>query len=489
MRCWTLLLLGFSLCFGCGQKNSTTAVPAVVEDVDCVAEVNREAAKAAPAEQNAVVRLLEVIGPNPGGKELPPEYLNWLGVELPVEKGDRWQSAEAFFPKEWEADKDGLRAGLRQRESRPWKAKDHPQHAEWLTSNAKAFDRLTLAAESPTYYQPVVPARLKGGTDSLLSSPLPIVTPAREMAFAMVSRAMLHAGEGRVEEAWGDVRTVYQLGLLFTRGLTVLEYIVGQSLVRSATEAGQQLLALGNPTTSAAAGRFRELIAAEIPTPASHMEHWKVTCRDVVQHFRQYGHAYLDWLSNDGGEDAMPSTPRADERKKLDVLDWAVVLKPSADNADALARAFKLATFAQRQQAIEEVDLLVAKRKHQLRDGLEYEKADGLSERCGTLLLGLLTPASRNLNRAHGEAEQRHRNLLVAFALAAHHADTGRYPERLSDLAPNYLKDIPCDLFSEKPLVYARTEDSYGFYSVGVNGEDDGGEGDDVAVRMPRAKK
>ncbi len=219
------------------------------------------------------------------------------------------------------------------------------------------------------------------------------------------------------------------------------------------------------------------------------MEHWKVTCRDVVQHFRQYGHAYLDWLSNDGGEDAMPSTPRADERKKLDVLDWAVVLKPSADNADALARAFKLATFAQRQQAIEEVDLLVAKRKHQLRDGLEYEKADGLSERCGTLLLGLLTPASRNLNRAHGEAEQRHRNLLVAFALAAHHADTGRYPERLSDLAPNYLKDIPCDLFSEKPLVYARTEDSYGFYSVGVNGEDDGGEGDDVAVRMPRAKK
>ena len=62
-------------------------------------------------------------------------------------------------------------------------------------------------------------------------------------------------------------------------------------------------------------------------------------------------------------------------------------------------------------------------------------------------------------------------------------------------LAPKYLKEIPGDIFSGKALIYRITEDGYLLYSVGVNGQDEGGRsfedvppGDDLAVRMPLPK-
>ena len=51
---------------------------------------------------------------------------------------------------------------------------------------------------------------------------------------------------------------------------------------------------------------------------------------------------------------------------------------------------------------------------------------------------------------------------------------------------------MPDDLFSGKPLVYRPDDKGYLLYSVGVNGQDDGGRwmdddppGDDLRVRMP----
>ncbi len=71
-------------------------------------------------------------------------------------------------------------------------------------------------------------------------------------------------------------------------------------------------------------------------------------------------------------------------------------------------------------------------------------------------------------------------------------ATTAHYPAKLDDLAPKYLAAVPDDLFSGKPLVYRPTSKGYLFYSVGVNGKDEGGRsrdddppGDDLPVAMP----
>ena len=62
----------------------------------------------------------------------------------------------------------------------------------------------------------------------------------------------------------------------------------------------------------------------------------------------------------------------------------------------------------------------------------------------------------------------------------------------MDELAPTYLKKIPDDLFSEKPLIYRPEDKGYLLYSVGINGMDEDGRGygdeprgDDLSVRMP----
>jgi hypothetical protein len=113
-------------------------------------------------------------------------------------------------------------------------------------------------------------------------------------------------------------------------------------------------------------------------------------------------------------------------------------------------------------------------------------------EGVGDSLLGFVMPAGRYVMSGQDRFEQVQHNLHVAFALAAYRVEHGRYPEKLDALAPRYLATVPGDLCSGKALIYRSTENSYLFYSVGVNGKDDGGRGydddppgDDLPVRMP----
>ena len=91
--------------------------------------------------------------------------------------------------------------------------------------------------------------------------------------------------------------------------------------------------------------------------------------------------------------------------------------------------------------------------------------------------------------------QQAQDNLHLAFALAWYQRDHGRYPKKLDELAPKYVRAIPGDVFSGKPLIYRPNEKGYLLYSVGYNGKDDGGRsydddppGDDLVVRMPLPK-
>lgn len=51
----------------------------------------------------------------------------------------------------------------------------------------------------------------------------------------------------------------------------------------------------------------------------------------------------------------------------------------------------------------------------------------------------------------------------------------GRYPERLDELVPGLLKEVPIDPFTGKPLVYRREGEGFIVYSLGSNEKDDGG--------------
>jgi hypothetical protein len=95
----------------------------------------------------------------------------------------------------------------------------------------------------------------------------------------------------------------------------------------------------------------------------------------------------------------------------------------------------------------------------------------------GNLLLEMFTPALWSVykvtyrNKVHVEAT------LTSIAILRYKQDTGSCPEKLQELVnAGYLKELPIDPFSDRPLVYRRTDDGFLLYSVGLNLKDDGGE-------------
>jgi hypothetical protein len=98
-------------------------------------------------------------------------------------------------------------------------------------------------------------------------------------------------------------------------------------------------------------------------------------------------------------------------------------------------------------------------------------------KRARYLPVSILMPALGSVNRA----AYRHKMLVDAsitiIAVIRFKQSAGSYPENLGELvAAGYLKKISSDPFSDKPLVYKKTDGSFVLYSIGFNFKDDGGQ-------------
>ena len=66
--------------------------------------------------------------------------------------------------------------------------------------------------------------------------------------------------------------------------------------------------------------------------------------------------------------------------------------------------------------------------------------------------------------------------LITTLSIMRYHNEKNDYPETLSQLImAGYLKELPKDPFSNKPLVYKRTQQGFTLYSLGSDFADDGG--------------
>lgn len=88
----------------------------------------------------------------------------------------------------------------------------------------------------------------------------------------------------------------------------------------------------------------------------------------------------------------------------------------------------------------------------------------------------------RNLRAAEMKFEKRHarsvaalRLMMTELAVRGYEAKNGKPPMALAELVPAWLPAVPIDPFSNRPLVYRATTNSYLLYSVGPDAQDDQG--------------
>jgi hypothetical protein len=94
-----------------------------------------------------------------------------------------------------------------------------------------------------------------------------------------------------------------------------------------------------------------------------------------------------------------------------------------------------------------------------------------------TQILNAVAPATDNAINKTGRAQTTIQLAIVACALERYRLAQGTFPEKLDQLAPRFLSNVPLDPMIDQPFHYQRTDDGWFLlYSVGLNGTDDGGE-------------
>lgn len=85
-------------------------------------------------------------------------------------------------------------------------------------------------------------------------------------------------------------------------------------------------------------------------------------------------------------------------------------------------------------------------------------------------------PAIRKVIQIGWRVRTHQAGLIGTLSILRFEKENGRLPEDWEELSKmGYLKTIPMDPYSDKPLVYKKTDDGFMLYSVGLNFVDDGG--------------
>jgi hypothetical protein len=123
---------------------------------------------------------------------------------------------------------------------------------------------------------------------------------------------------------------------------------------------------------------------------------------------------------------------------------------------------------------------------------------DRLSDRRRGIVTSLLAPALSSCIRQTVKSQALHRAAAVAVAATRYRIENGSLPKSLDDLVPTFLVVEPADPFAVGGVLrLEQTDDALLIYSIGPDGEDDGGPlppgtepaagNDDVGLRLAQS--
>jgi len=475
---------------------------------DYVAALNEFDAMGVTPENNAAVLLWSAIGPAPMVEADRANYFGLLGMPVPPEIGDYFVESDAFVRQQSTTVKsraDRVSAELARIEHqhwiathRAWSARECRLLATWLDTNARPLDLAAKASRRSKLFDPLI----VHGDNLLLAAPVHLAQFEYHLATALVERATLRLGDGKSAAAWQDLLAAHRMARLCGLGATLAEGLLACNIDEIACRGDQALLR--SATLSAAdAQRMRAdlLKLTALPSMAEKIDQEeRFGFLDCVVYASRHG--LLGW-----GRDLI-----WEEKRPLNVgesilnmfsaiaLDWDVILRMGNNWYDRVLAAYGEPTAPRQRIALAAIDrdidaIMHPAKKWQPRS-LATLRRD-LTDRFGRDFVALLVPAVTKAADIEHSAAMRFELDKLAFSLAAFHADHGSYPAKLGELVPKYAEAMPEDVFIAGDFHYKPDGDDYLLYSVGPNGNDDGGRErdddkggagwDDIVVRVRKA--
>jgi len=338
-----------------------------------------------------------------------------------------------------------------------------------------------MAGSRLPYYWPEYKTGEEENSTEAIAILMPHLASYRTFVKAICWRAGLKAEKGDFEGVFDDLLTCYRVGRHLKGDMTLGEQLVGIAIEALATEGIKKVLSLYEIDPALLAklqNDFENLVANEDFVISFDQE--KFFFYDEVQ--RSFtvdriggGHLYLKRVGHIGA--LMGPSFR---QNKLKFLLYLLFLHPDKQaTLDAVNKFYnnleQLALMSPAKQKAENIDI---------------EKQ--LEQYCkGSLFLELLVPEFSHViqliqlgyrNKAQIQATP------LIIAIHRYEQDFGNLPDNLDAIEKSgYIKKLPIDPFSDKPLVYKKTNDGFTVYSVGLNFIDDGGKvyrDEDGSVRL-----
>ena len=488
--------------------------------VDYEAALNELASKGVTRENNAAVLLAQAFDPYEIGEQIRERFFRMLGVSPLVGKGKYFEWFQHFYDRT--APEQGVagsgasgrdrseeaRDQIEEAMTRPWTEREFPVLGQWLGENEKHLRLVVAASQRARYYVPRLCPPNSATLDAFCSVPHDLQAAARGLS----ARAMLRVKVGKLEEAWQDLLACHRLARLAAQGTQAWDAILGRSIEVMTCSCDAALAHWANLTPQQAVRFARDLRNLPPMDPLA----------DKVNIGERF--MYLDSVAGtargDINEDGWPGRGAREPKGLFDgIVDYSRRMSVNWDEAlrrinvhfDRFFRALSKPTRRERRAAFNEVAREVealVKEQHGPTGILRIlqpaeVRATAAGRRIGLIIVGLQLASLSRAEEIEGRADVQQRMAQVAFALAAFRAEQGTYPAKLADLVPKYLKELPEDVVSGKPLRYKREGTGYLLYSLGPNEKDDNGRespvtdpktgeelrGDDIVIRMPAPKK
>lgn len=419
------------------------------------------------AEYNGAIQFWKAMGP----AEIPAEYRDAFFTELgcPIPSAD-----EALQPlhsskeyAEWlgrlEAAGSGLATRLKEAAStRRLGSGGHRLLAPWIAEQAGPIDRLVRASEQPRFYSPP-PNWIGDQTESVMAGLLVDEQSAKQAILALTTRAGLAIQQGDRKKAWNDLTAADRIACFYDRPQVLVTTLVATDL-HSRVNRSLILYLSACEKADEVSGTLRYLLQGE--------EY------DGVDEAMEIGEtimlldAILEGYIRDSSDIGIVWRLCPPDRNVMFryVRSWLDQYAEVAGMEDRLARRDAAEAL---ETAITKVEQEVEVRGRRWLSLLFSPAARG--ELLARIHVSNMMPAIQNVVLVEDRCVTVQRLAILTAALKLHRIRDGLYPESLGQLVPKSLEAIPLDPFTNEPFRYERRGDGFVLYSLGVNGEDDGG--------------
>ncbi len=343
-----------------------------------------------------------------------------------------------------------------------------------LEDNKEIFDLIAAGTTKPYYWREYKEAE---GEEGLASVLLPHLAGFRKIAYCLRWRAHSYAEHDRYKEAFDDIKSCYRLGQHIKKGDKVLiEQLVGIAIEALIVEALRDILS-GHEIDSGVLATLQEEFEQKtnsedfiISLKTEKLLMYDETQRCFTKDRLGGGHLYIPRVTALGGD--IPT--------KLDDLVLEVALSPQQWLGAAkvlFAHPNKQETAQAGEHLYAWMETIMNQTPAQIHaQGIDVEK-QVMKIIGGNLLLEVLCPAIGKVNYINYRNKIDVQATLVVIAVLRYKLDKGDYPEDLDKLTESgYLKQVPMDPWSDRPLVYKKTDGDFVLYGVGLNFIDDGGQ-------------